>query len=210
MHWLDIVLLVVLGIGVVLGARSGLLWQVARIVTFGVAIYATVFGNGLVVAQITPYLTDWSPMAVQVLAYVGTFLAVYLALFGVTLLLEKALKAAKLKTLDRVLGGLFGLVKAGLLAGAVLMGVALVATPDVDAALAESRVAPVLLTAMRGVIVAVPQDYKDQLNAAIDRVKKQATDQAGQLGEEAARKAVEDQLNPKPAPTGKAGPAPQH
>ena len=30
MYWLDFVLLLVLGIGAFLGARSGLLWQVAR------------------------------------------------------------------------------------------------------------------------------------------------------------------------------------
>ena len=48
MYWLDFVLLLVLGIGAFLGARSGLLWQVARIVTFVLAVYACIRYHGVV------------------------------------------------------------------------------------------------------------------------------------------------------------------
>ena len=54
MHWLDFVLLLVLGVGAFLGARSGLLWQVARVITFFLAIYACIHYHGIA--------AGWYPM----------------------------------------------------------------------------------------------------------------------------------------------------
>jgi membrane protein required for colicin V production len=200
MHWLDITLLVVLAVGALLGARSGLLWQVARIITFGVAFYVCIFYHEPVAAFLGNYLTGTSPLLLSVLAYVATFCAVYLVLYGITLLLQRGLKASKLKTLDRVLGAGFGLLKATLLVGAILMGVALYSTPQTDAAMAESRLAPVLLEGMRAVAVAVPQNYKDDLNASLERIRQEGIKKAGELSDESARKALEEQLKLPPVP----------
>ena len=203
MHWLDITLLAVLALGALLGARSGLVWQVARIITFGVAFYVCIYYHEPVAGLLGTYLTGTSPLLVSVLSYVATFCAVYLVLYGITLLLQRALKAAKLKTLDRILGAGFGLLKATLLVGAVLMGVALYSTPQTDAAMAESKLAPVLLEGMRAVTVAVPQNYKDDLNASLERIRQEGIKRAGQLSDSAARKALEEQLKLPPAPASK-------
>lgn len=203
MHWLDITLLVILALGALLGARSGLLWQVARIVTFGVAFYVCIYYHEPVAGLLGTYLTDTSPLLVSVLSYVATFCGVYLVLYGITLLLERALKASRLKTLDRLLGAGFGLLKAALLVGAVLMGLALYSTPQTDAAMADSRLAPVLLEGMRAVTVAVPQNYKDDLNASLERIRKEGIKRAGELSDEAARKTLEEQLKLPAAPAPK-------
>jgi membrane protein required for colicin V production len=203
MHWLDITLLIVLGLGALLGARSGLLWQVARLITFGVAFYVCIFYHEPVANLLENYLTDTSPLLLNVLSYVATFCGVYLVLYGITLLLQRLLKASKLKTLDRVLGAGFGLLKATLLVGAILMGVALYSTPQTDAAMAESRLAPVLLEGMRAVTVAVPQNYKDDLNASVERIRQEGIKRAGQLSDEAARKTLEEQLKLPAAPARK-------
>jgi membrane protein required for colicin V production len=206
MHWLDITLLIVLGIGALLGVRSGLLWQIARIVTFGVAIYVCLYYHDYAASLIAPYLLEGTPPTVATVAgYVVTFLGVYLVLYGITLILEKGLKVAKLKTMDRLLGAGLGILKAGLLAGAVLMGAAVFGTPQTDQMLAESRFAPVFLQVMRGVIVAVPQDYKDQLSAALERIKQAGVDRAQELGGAAARNAIEGQLPRGPGSTNREG-----
>jgi membrane protein required for colicin V production len=206
MHWLDITLLVVLGIGALFGARSGLLWQIARIVTFGVAIYVCLYYHDYAASLIAPYLMEGTPPTVSTVAgYIVTFLGVYLVLYVITLILEKALKAAKLKTMDRLLGAGLGILKAALLAGAVLMGAAVFGTPKTDAVLAESRLAPVFLQGMRAVIVAVPQDYKDQLAAALERIKQTGIDRAQELSGAAARNALEGQLPHVPGATEREG-----
>src|SRR5262249_22746577 len=104
----------------------------------------------------------------------------------ITRLLEKGLKKSKLKRMDRLLGAGFGVLKAALVAGAVLMIVTLFAPPAVDATLAESRVAGGLLHGLRGVVALVPEDYKAEFNAGLGRIR--------DAGEQQARKALEDGL----------------
>jgi membrane protein required for colicin V production len=175
MHWLDFVLLLVLGFGMLLGLRSGLLWQVARVVTFALAIYACVHYHTVAADWLASNVRGLTELTGKLLAYLVTFVAVYLVCFLVTHLLERALRAAKLKPLDRLLGAAVGVLKAGLLAGGVLMGVAVYA-PDAEPTLAESKVAPVLLKGMRVIIVAVPQQFKDRFNETLDRIKKDGTE----------------------------------
>ncbi|MBI1916858.1 MAG: CvpA family protein [Planctomycetes bacterium] len=169
MYWLDFVLLLVLGIGAFLGARSGLLWQVARIVTFVLAVYACIRYHGVVAGWLLQIIRADSPVVPWLLAYLVTFLAVYAVCMVLTYVLERMLHAAKLKPMDRLLGAGVGILKAGLLAGAILMGVALY-DPDADGALGESKVAPVLLKSMRVVIVAVPDEYKNRFEKAKERI----------------------------------------
>jgi membrane protein required for colicin V production len=207
MHWLDITLLVVLTLGALLGARSGLLWQVARLVTFGVAFYVSIFYHEQLADLLGSYVTGASPFVLSALAYVGSFLGIYLVLFAITALLERVLKASKLKGLDRLLGAGFGALKATLLAGAVLMGLALLASPQTDAAMAESKLAPVLLQGMQAATVAVPQEYKDQFNASLERIREEGLKRANEVSDAAARKALEEQLRSAlPAPAEKAAP----
>lgn len=194
MHWLDIILLLVLGLGAFLGARRGLLWQVARILTFGLAIYACIYYHEPVAVRLAPYLKDAPAVVVNALAYVLSFLVVYLICYGLTLLAEQGVKAAKLQTTDRVLGAMMGTVKAALLSGAVLMGLAMVGG-QTDGLIADSRIAPVLLQMMRGVIVAVPQEYKDQFTDARERIHKAGVEKASELGGAAARTAIEEKLS---------------
>src|SRR5438270_9203685 len=121
MYWLDFVLLLVLGIGAFLGARSGLLWQVARVITFFLAIYACIHYHGIAAGWLLQNLRAESPVVPWLLAYLVTFLSVYAVCMVITYALERMLRAAKLKPMDRLLGALVGAVKAGLLAGAVLL-----------------------------------------------------------------------------------------
>jgi uncharacterized membrane protein required for colicin V production len=193
MHWLDITLLIVLALGALLGARRGLLWQVTRILTFALAIYVCIYYHETVATWIAPYLKDASSLVVSVLSYVAVFLVVYGISYGLTLLLEAGMKAAKLKTTDRILGAGLGVLKAALLSGAVLMGLAMVGVPQTDEAIARSQVAQVELQIMRGVIVAVPQDYKEQFKDARERIQEKASE----VGNSAAQKAIQEQFTPK-------------
>jgi membrane protein required for colicin V production len=191
MHWLDTVLLVVLGIGALLGAWAGLVRQVLRIVAIVVAIYACVYFHEAANGFLTGQLDGAPPFLVSLLAYALLCAVVFLVFWVIRQGLEKGMKAAKLKAVDRVLGALLGVVKFGLAAGAVLMGLAVLGLPLTDSALADSKVAPVLLDGMKAVIVLVPQDYKNEVDSSLQRVKKKA----GEAGAAAARSALEGQLS---------------
>src|SRR5262245_2489933 len=108
MNWLDITILVMLGIGGVLGLISGLLWQVARLVIFGVSLYVTIYYHGPVADFLKANLSSGQPAVMTGLAYFFTFIGTYLVLFLVTALIERAVRAMKMKWMDRLLGGVLG------------------------------------------------------------------------------------------------------
>ncbi len=178
MHWLDILLLSILGIGALLGAWSGLLWQIARIVTFGVAIYVTIDFHEPIAGWLGEQVQGLNEVSLKLLAYVGTFVGIYIVFYTATWLAERALKAAHLKVWDRVLGALAGSLKFGLVAGAILLGLAVYGSESIHETLNESQVAPVMLSAMRGVIVAVPQQYRDEFGEALDKLKEESKAEA--------------------------------
>ena len=69
----------------------------ALIVTFGAAFYVSIYYHEPIAALIGSYVTGTSPFLLSALTYVGTFLGVYLVLYTITVLLERALRVSKLK-----------------------------------------------------------------------------------------------------------------
>src|SRR5581483_11488409 len=145
MYWLDIVILILLGLGAGLGFWSGLLWQVARVVSLGLALYATVLFNEPATGLLTEAVRGIDPRVSQGVAYVAVFLAVYLSLFLLTRLLHKTIKAAHLDLLDRLLGALLGSAKMGVAVALACAGLAALALPLTQQWLAQSTLAPLFV-----------------------------------------------------------------
>src|SRR5262249_7406493 len=145
MHWLDFVLLVVLGIGGLLGLRSGLLWQVARLVIFAAAIYGCIQYHKEVAHHLDRVFNGLNESTAQMLAFVVIFLGVCVVGSLVTWFLEHMLRAAHLKPVDRLLGAVIGVLKAGLLAGGLLTGMVLYGSKETQESMADSHIAPQLL-----------------------------------------------------------------
>jgi membrane protein required for colicin V production len=186
MHWLDITLLIVFALGTILGATRGLVLQVARLLALGVAIYLCVYYHEPIAQWLTPYFLEGaSAMVISALTYVLILVGVYAVFFFVTKYLEKVVKVAQLKSTDRALGAGLGLLKAALLSGAVLSALAVYSGPDMKTTLSESVVAPPLLKAMQALFVAVPDHFKEELNAAVNKVQKAAEDRGLPLGPDA-------------------------
>jgi membrane protein required for colicin V production len=163
-YWLDTVILAVLVIGAVFGAISGFLWQVARVASVGVAVYAAIYLNDWAAYLLDETLLQGAdPRVGMVLAYLVVFVAIYLAFFCGTLLLERALMAVRLEPLNRLLGAALGAVKAALLLGAIFLGMASYPHARTQEILDRSLAAPTLAESMQLVIVAIPQEYKDWL-----------------------------------------------
>ncbi|MDE1155548.1 MAG: CvpA family protein [Acidobacteriaceae bacterium] len=104
------------------------------------------------------------------------FLAFALLLFGVmalsTLLahlIRKTASAVGLGFLDRLLGGLFGLLRGAVLAGAMLMAITafLPSAPWIR----ESTLSPYFLRAAHAVSFTMPTDLKTRLRSGIDQIK---------------------------------------
>lgn len=180
MHWLDFVLFVVLGIGGLLGLRSGLLWQVARLVIFAAAIYGCIHYHKEVAHELDKVFDGLTESTAQLLAFAVIFLGVCLGGSLITWFLEHMLQAVHLKPLDRLLGAAVGVLKAGLLAGGLLTGMVLYGSKETQESMADSTIAPQLLEGTRWVLAAVPQQIKDDLGKKLDGMRKTAAEKARQ------------------------------
>ena len=81
---------------------------------------------------------------------------------------NRFLKAASLQWVDRILGGIFGLLRGWAISS--VMVVALVAFPVRENLMARSFLAPYLLAGARTAVFLVPQGLKDRFNAQYKKV----------------------------------------
>jgi membrane protein required for colicin V production len=183
-YWLDSAILAVVLIGAFFGALSGFLWQVARVASIGLAIYAAIYLNDWAAQLLQDIVLQGAdPRVAMVLGYLLVFVAIYLVLFSASLLLERGMAAVRLQPVNRLLGGGLGALKAGLMLGAVFLGMASYPHGRTQEILDRSVLAPVLADSMQLVLVAVPQEYKDWLcsgwNSLRDLARSKAASREG-------------------------------
>lgn len=104
----------------------------------------------------------------NLLGFVIIFLGCILIGAVAAFLVNRLIKAASLKWADRLLGGIFGLLRGWAIAS--ILVVALIAFPIRDDFLARSAMAPFLLAGARVAIYCVPQSLKDQFNEQYAKV----------------------------------------
>jgi membrane protein required for colicin V production len=83
-------------------------------------------------------------------------------------LVNRLIKAVSLKWADRLLGGIFGLLRGWAIAS--ILVVALIAFPIRDDFLSRSVLAPYLLAGARLAVTCVPRQLKDQFNEHYNKV----------------------------------------
>ena len=182
MYGRDTVILILLGVGAGLGAWTGLLKQLVRVVGFLAALLAAVFLHGWAANWLQQAVLQKSdPAVADALGYGLVFLCV-LSTFQVTaLVIDRCLKAAKLKWADRLLGGGLGTLKAALIVGAVSLAVLEYPHPATKEAMQQSAVAPVLAAGVELGLRAVPSQYTDGFRAGLDRVRQEADKKTQEL-----------------------------
>lgn len=119
MTGLDIILLVLLGYGVFNGLRKGLFVELASLVSLLLGIYIAIKFSG-VVGHFLDGSLPGDPKTAAITAFVITFIAVVV---GITLLAKVLTKIADFSGLgltNRLLGGLFGLLRMILVLSVVL------------------------------------------------------------------------------------------
>jgi membrane protein required for colicin V production len=86
----------------------------------------------------------------------------------VSLIVNRFLKAASIKWVDRLLGGVFGLLRGWAICS--IMVIALIAFPIREDSMAKSVLSPYLLAGARTAIHLVPQSLKDKFDAQYKKV----------------------------------------
>jgi membrane protein required for colicin V production len=171
MYWLDIVILVLLGLGAGLGFWSGLLWQVARVVSLGLALYATILCNEPATHVLDEVVRGINARVAQGIAYVVVFHGVYLTLFWLTRLVHKTIKLAHLELLDRLLGALLGAAKMAVVIAIACAVLAALALPLTQEWLDRSTLAPLFGRATEAGIELIPMSYRSRVSDSVHQLR---------------------------------------
>lgn len=109
METYDLIMLAVLAVATILGARKGLAWQVASVASI-FASYYVAYRFRAPVAQQVPVEAPWNTFAAMLILYLGCSLVIWLAFRLISGLLDNL----KLKDFDRHAGATLGLARGGL------------------------------------------------------------------------------------------------
>lgn len=116
---IDIVILVIVGAGAIVGFIKGFIRQLASMLGLIVGLIAAKALYASLAEKLCPVLTDSMTVA-QVLAFIMIWIAVPLLFLLVASLLTKAMKAVSLNWLNRLLGFVLGALKFMLLISVVI------------------------------------------------------------------------------------------
>lgn len=188
MHWLDIIILVVLGVGVAMGFFSGLLWQVARVVSLAASIYLAILANEPAAEWIGEQWKDVSPAIHRVAAFIGVFLLVYLILYLITRMLHQAIKASKLETMDRLLGGLLGAAKMAAVMACICGMMAALDLQIFKEWFQQATIAPHFANGTTEVVAWIPKAYRDRADEGVQQVRDQLQKKFNEVAMDALKK----------------------
>lgn len=169
MNWLDIFLLIVLGVFVLEGVRQGFTRLAIGMAAtlFGLLLAAWFYGSAA--AFLAPYLSS------KALANVGGFLLIFVGIQIAGGLLGWGLatifKWTGMSWLDRMLGAVMGAVKTAIVGIVLVMILTAFPIKPVPDSIAHSKAAPYLIEASHVLVYLCPREVRDGFTATYDRVR---------------------------------------
>lgn len=120
MSVIDIVLAALLLFGLVRGFMKGLFVEVASLVALVAGVYGAIHFSNFAASYLESK-TEWNEQTINVTAFAITFLVIIVAISLAGKALTKLANFAALGILNKLLGGLFGALKIGLILSVILI-----------------------------------------------------------------------------------------
>lgn len=154
MNWLDIVIVVVVGVTAFIGLRKGIIKMALTLAGLIVGIIVA----GRYYNSFSQYLSFISsPTWAQVVAFIIIFVGIMITAALLARLLEKAASAMMLGWANRLVGAILGFIVGAMLCGAVLaVWVKYIGRPGV---VNQSVIAPLLLSVFPRVLALLPAEF---------------------------------------------------
>lgn len=168
MNWVDIILILLLIGGTILGIISGFFWQFSRFIILIIAAYLTILLHEPIANWLTSKMSD--PSLAKTIIFVFIFVCIYLILYFATWFIERAIVRPPIKPLNKIFGGIFGFLRTALICGTILVGLIYYSAPNIRQTLSHSFLSPYLLIYTRKTICWMPKRYKQEIKRFISRV----------------------------------------
>ncbi|TPN84055.1 CvpA family protein [Aquimarina algicola] len=120
MNYIDIILGILLLWGLIKGLSKGFFASLASLVALVVGIYIAVHFSHIVGEYLKQYV-DWQENALKLAAFALTFILVVIGISLAGKLLTKIADYAALGIVNKILGGLFGLLKVAFIASVIII-----------------------------------------------------------------------------------------
>lgn len=117
---LDIILGVILAFGLIRGLMKGFIVEIASLIALVLGIYGAIHFSYYLVDILDQYLS-WSEAYLNLTALILTFIIIVVAISILAKIFTKLTKLVALNLLNRLLGGIFGLLKMTLILSILLM-----------------------------------------------------------------------------------------
>ncbi|UCF78531.1 MAG: CvpA family protein, partial [Candidatus Eiseniibacteriota bacterium] len=158
MNWLDVTILVILVVGIIQGLVKGFVRQAFSLLGLIFAIIIA-FRYHDILAR---YLGRWidHPVALVILSFVLVLVVVVLLFKLIGLAARAAISAVSIGWLDRLAGGVFGLLKAVVIV-AVLFGLFVLCSDTPTKPVAESTLTPAILEVSYVIARFLPSELRE-------------------------------------------------
>ena len=166
LNLLDILALIILSLSTVAALLRGLSHELLSLLSAILAFFLAVFFYDDV-AGLYVRLGTTSPLS-DFLGFLTVFLSIMIAGSFLVMILDRALRTLRLKWLDRLLGGIFGLLRGWLVAAVVFL--ALATFPIQNDLLEQSQLADFFLSSVRAVVRMAPDDFRDKFDSGYEKV----------------------------------------
>jgi len=168
MYWLDIVIIGIAVLSVIYGLSKGFVKEVFLILQillpFLIALRMSIYGQRIV--QTAIHDETFSSAA----GFIGMLLVAGIVIWILGSLLSKTIHYVGLGKVDRVLGGIFGILKAGLISGIICIFI-LTFLPHGERYLRDSIFAPKALFLTHKAVSLLPTDLKEKFTENLRQLK---------------------------------------
>jgi membrane protein required for colicin V production len=164
--FLDFLFALIILVSIFLALRKGLVREITSLVALIGGFILAVIYYPVPAARFSEFTKTDS--VASLMGFMVIFVGCLLIGAIVSFIINRFLKAASIKWVDRLLGGIFGLLRGWAICS--IMVLAIVAFPLRETVIARSVLAPYLLAGAKAAVVMVPQGLKDKFNEQYQKV----------------------------------------
>ncbi len=169
MNPFDIAIAVILGYGIILGILRGFIREITSIAGILGGFYVAYrFYDGFAVVFSPFFENAYYP---QIISFLILFVAIVVGMALLGMLLRTFLKLLLLGVVDRILGALFGGVKAVLIVSVLFFLLTTFLPPGGVAMIRDSRLAPAANAVANAIVFVIPQETKQAVVKKMEHLR---------------------------------------